>query len=353
MRPEELHFVVPGPLDQLTGGYVYDARMVAGLRKLRWQVHVHSLRGRFPDPDALARDDLASALASLPDGARVVIDGLAMGGLPAPIEAQGDRLRILSLVHHPLAEETGLSAADKRRFSDTERRALEPCAGALVSSAFTARHLKAYDVPADRIRVIVPGTERARSAVGPLQGRPPLLLCVASVTPRKGHDVLVAALARVRDLDWTCVCAGSVDRDRAFSDSVLRDVADAGLSDRIAFVGEKEGDLLEELYHRTSVFALASHYEGYGMALAEAIAHGLPVVSTTGGAIPFTVPADCGILVEPGDAAAFADALRTVLTPGTKTREDLAAAARRRAEALPTWRQAVEAFAVAVIELTP
>ena len=353
MRHEELHFVVPGPLDQLTGGYVYDGRMVAGLRELDWRVQVHNLRGRFPDPDALARDELAATLASLPDGARVVIDGLAMGGLPAPIQAHEDRLRILSLVHHPLAEETGLAAADKHRFSATERRALKHCAGVLVSSAFTARRLEAYYVPADRIRVVVPGTEPARPAVGPLPGKPPMLLSVASVTPRKGHDVLVAALARVRDLEWTCTCVGSLDRDRGFADSVRRDVSDAGLGDRIEFVGEREGDLLEALYHRASAFVLASHYEGYGMALAEGIAHGLPVVSTTGGAIPFTVPADAGILVEPGDAAAFADALRTLLTPGTMTRGDLAAAARRHAEELPSWKEAAEAFAVAVLELTP
>ena len=353
MRPEELHFVVPGPLGQLTGGYVYDAHMVAGLEALDWQVHVHNLRGRFPDPDATARDDMAATLASLPDGARVVVDGLAMGGLPAPIGAHGDRLRILSLVHHPLAEETGLSAADKARFADTERRALASCAGVLVSSAFTARRLDAYDVSADRIRVVVPGTERARPAMGPLPGRPPMLLCVASVTPRKGHDVLVAALSRVRDLDWTCVCAGSVERDAGFADSVLRHVAAAGLGERVEFVGEKEGDLLEELYHGASVFVLASHYEGYGMALADAIAHALPVVSTTGGAIPFTVPMDAGILVEPGNADAFAHALRTVLTSGTGMRGALAAAARRRAGELPTWRQAAERFAVAVVELAP
>ena len=353
MRPEELHVVVPGPLDQLTGGYVYDAHMVAGLRELGWKVHVHNLRGRFPNPDALAREDLGATLASLPDGARVLIDGLAMGGLPAPIETHGDRLRILSLVHHPLAEETGLSAGDQRRFADTERRALQPCAGAFVSSAFTARRLEVYGISAERIRIVVPGTEQARLAEGPLPGRPSMLLSVASVTPRKGHDVLVAALARVRDLDWTCVCAGSLDRDRGFADSVLRDVADAGLGDRIEFVGEKEGDLLEALYHRASVFVLASHYEGYGMALAEAISHGLPVVSTTGGAIPFTVPADAGILVEPGDADAFADALRAVLTPRTTTREALSAAARRHADSLPSWKEAAAAFAVAVVELTP
>jgi glycosyltransferase involved in cell wall biosynthesis len=352
VRPGELHFVVPGPLAQLTGGYVYDANIVAGLKALGWRVHVHNLEGRFPDADQVARDALDAVLTSLPDDARVVIDGLAMGGLPAPIETHAERLRVVALVHHPLAEETGLSVADARRFRESERRALAPCRGVLVSSAFTARGLGAYGISATNVRVVVPGTEPARPAAGPLAGEPPVLLCVASITPRKGHDVLVDALARVRDLEWTCVCAGSLDRDRPYADAVLRRVAAAGLAGRIELSGEREGEALEALYRGASVFVLASHYEGYGMALADALARGLPVVSTTGGAIPFTVPAEAGILVEPGDAAAFAAALRALLGSDTTPRARLAAAALRHAQTLPGWRDAAASFALAVDELT-
>ena len=149
-----------------------------------------------------------------------------------------------------------------------------------------------------------------------------MLLCVASVTPRKGHDVLVRALARIRDLEWTCVCVGGLDRDPSHTDSVLRAVADAGLEDRIQFVGERHGEDLDDLYRTASAFVLASYYEGYGMALADALAYGLPVVSTTGGAIPFTVPSEAGLLVEPGDSVAFADALRTLLEPPATVRAD-------------------------------
>ena len=159
MTADELHVVVPGPLDQLTGGYVYDAHIVAGLRELGWAVQVHSLSGRFPDPDAEARDAMNATLESLPDGSRTLIDGLAMGGLPGPIEAHGDRLRILALVHHPLSQETGLSEAERQSFSERERRALKPCVGVLVSSEFSAKGLEAYGVPADRVRAF-PGPSR-------------------------------------------------------------------------------------------------------------------------------------------------------------------------------------------------
>jgi glycosyltransferase involved in cell wall biosynthesis len=349
---EQLEFVVPGPLEQLTGGYIYDAHMVAGLRELRWSVRVHNLEGRFPEVDAVGRRALTDALASIPDDARVLVDGLAMGGAPEPIEAHARRLRVIALVHHPLADETGLSDADRDRLAATERRALATCRGVMVSSAFTASALAAYGVPADRVRVVIPGTEPASPAVRPPTGEPPVLVCVASLTPRKGHDVLVAALAQVRDLAWRCVCAGSPDRDPEHAARLRRLVADAGLSDRVQLVGEREGQALEEIYRGASLFVLPSYHEGYGMALADALARGLPVVSTTAGAIPFTVPADTGLLVAPGDAAAFAGALRALLGPsGAEARARLAAAARRYGATLPTWKDSARAFASAVAEL--
>jgi len=348
----ELHFVVPGPLDQLTGGYVYDAHMVAGLRALGWTVRAHELPGRFPDPDAVAVEAVRGLLNSLPDGARVVIDGLAMGGLPEPVEEHGARLRIVSMLHHPLSEETGITESEAARFRETERRALVPCAGVIVSSPFTARVLADFGVPDQRVRVVLPGTEPAPPAEGPPAGEPPVLLCVASVTPRKGHDVLVTALEQVSDLPWTCVCAGSADRDHSHAEAVLRAVADAGLVDRVRFVGERHGGELSHLYRGASAFVLASHYEGYGMALADALACGLPVVSTTGGAIPHTVPEGAGILVEPGDATAFAGALRRLLAPDGQVRVGMAAVARRYAATLPTWDDSAADFAQAVAGLT-
>ncbi len=190
---------------------------------------------------------------------------------------------------------------------------------------------------------MLPGTEPASLAGG--SGGPGLaLLCVASLTPRKGHLVLLDALAGLRDLSWQLTCVGSPDRDPPTARAIRAAIGRLGLEPRVRLVGEQAESGLQPFYAAADLFVLASYHEGYGMALAEALARGLPVVSTTAGAIPDTVPAAAAILVPPGDPAALAAGLRRVLS-GPNVRERLAAGARAARDALPTWADAVRAFA--------
>ncbi|MEX2467282.1 MAG: glycosyltransferase family 4 protein [Gemmatimonadota bacterium] len=342
-----VHLVVPGSLEQRTGGYLYDARMASEMRARGRRVTVHELSGTFPEGDDEARSSLDAALASVDAGGCVVVDGLAGGGLPDVLAAHADRLGIVALVHHPLADETGLDSACVARFHESEKAALAACRGVVVTSRFTAGRLTEFGVATDRVRVAVPGTEPAEPATGPGDDAPPRLLCVGSLTPRKGHDVLVDALAKLPDLEWTCVLAGSEAYDPAHALAVRERVRARQLEGRITFVGELDASTLDAHYRRATLFVLASHYEGYGMALTEAIARGLPVVSTTGGAIPFTVPDEAGVLVPPGDADALAGALRSLLTD-RKRLNALAAGALRASARLPDWTRASRDFEAAV-----
>lgn len=369
MSPSRLHLVVPGPLDQQTGGYIYDARMAAGLQRRGWRVDVHSLEGTFPDADATARASLDGVLAGLGDGSRVLVDGLALSGLPGPVIAHRGRLRILALVHHPVSDETGLAAEARVRLAECEREALAAATGAIVTSDFTARGLGRFGVDPARVRVARPGTDPASPAGGPAPGDPPQLLSVATLVPRKGHDVLVRALARLRHLPWRCVCVGSMERAPAHARRVRALVEEHGLADRVRFAGECQRAALDRIYAGSSLFVLASHYEGYGMVLTEALARGLPVVATTGGAIPDTAPSDAALLVSPGDDTALAAAIGSLLDPheaadrvtgtvgsesaGARRRAALAAAARRHAEALPDWDAAVRTFEEGLLALAP
>jgi glycosyltransferase involved in cell wall biosynthesis len=112
-------------------------------------------------------------------------------------------------------------------------------------------------------------------------------------------------------------------------------------------LGDLDAEALGRLYERSDVFVLASYLEGYGMALAEAVAHGLPIVSTTAGAIPETVPASASLLVSPGDSRALAKALASVMDD-SPLRATLAANARAARASLPTWSSAAAKFAAAL-----
>lgn len=345
------HLVVPGPLGQRTGGYLYDARIVQELDARGRRVRVHEVEGRFPDVDARSRSELDGTLADIEDGSVVVLDGLAMGAAPDVVGRHAERLRSVGLVHHPLADETGLDPAAQDRFEAREREALARVRGVVVTSPYTARRLGDFGVGAGRIRAVLPGTDPARPAEGSAEGEAPRLVCVASVTPRKGHDVLVRALSKIDDLEWGCDCAGSLTRDSDFVERVRGAVERLRLMERMRFLGELDAEALDEVYRRATLFVLPSHYEGYGMAFTEALARGLPVVGTTGGAVPYTVPAEVGLLVEPGDADALAVALRTLLEDGDR-REAMAAAARAHARGLPGWDRQAHEFAEAVKELS-
>ena len=341
-----LHFVLPGDPDTPTGGYIYDKHIIAGLRAAGWTVERHLLGVGFPNPNPAETAAAESLLAALPEGAAVVLDGLCLGVLPDTAERQRERLRLIGLVHHPLAEETGLDESHRHAMFASERAALAACRRIIVTSPFTVEALRPYGVAAVRIGVAPPGTERASLAGG--SGGPGLsLICAASLTPRKGHDVLLQALARLKDRDWHLTLAGSPDLDGAWAAKIRAMIDNSGLAERVTLAGVLSGAALERFYNAGDVFVLASRYEGYGMVLAEALAHGLPIVTTTGGAIPYTVPGDAGLLAPPDDIPAFAAALSRVLDE-PETRSGLAAGARRARASLPDWTQAAARFAAEV-----
>jgi glycosyltransferase involved in cell wall biosynthesis len=342
----KLDLVVPGELVTRTGGYIYDRRIVEGMSARGWRITVHALDMSFPLPTPCALHEAQRALMRIPSGRRVVLDGLALGGMPALIETEADRLRLIALIHHPLALETGLETDTVLRLREAEKRALDATYRVITTSATTAHNLALYGVPLERLSVVNPGTDPAPLAAG--SGSDSLhLLCVAALIPRKGHALLIEALNRLRNKAWRLSCVGSATRDPVTALALRLQIAALGLSDRITLTGELDDDVLADCYHRADAFVLASHHEGYGMAYAEALARGLPVVGTRAGAIPETVPSSAGLLVAPGDVGALAEALHLLLVDH-ELRARLRAGARVARNRLPSWEQACAGFAAAL-----
>jgi glycosyltransferase involved in cell wall biosynthesis len=335
----EVHVIVPEGIDdpaRPSGGNTYDRRVCHGLAALGWTVHEHAVAG----PAALAR-----MVAGLPDGAVVLLDGL-IASATSELVAEAGRLRPVVLVHMPLGHRPPDDEAGTVRAR--EREVLAAAAAVVTTSAWTRRRLgELYALPADRVHVTEPGVDAASLAPGTAAGDS--LLCVAALTPDKGHDVLLDGLAMVTDLSWRCECVGSLVRDPAFADGVRRATQIKGLGDRVRFPGPLFGPELERAYVAADLLVLASRAETYGMVLTEALARGLPVLATEVGGVTEALGdgedgTRPGLLIPPGDPAALGAALRAWLEDA-ELRDRLRLAARERRAKLHPWAATASAVA--------
>jgi glycosyltransferase involved in cell wall biosynthesis len=344
-----VHVVVPGGIDDIarpSGGNVYDRRICNGLAALGWDVHEHAVDGGWPWPDAEARRALGRVMAEISDGAVVLIDGLIASTVPAVLVPHAHRLALVILVHLPLGDgPPGHEVADAR---SGECEVLSAATAIVTTSAWTRDLLlNQYPLRPDAVAVAEPGADPAELAPGTAGGGQ--LLCVAAVTPHKGHDVLLAALAAVPDLSWRCVLVGALDRDPDFAELLQRRAEEAGLGDRIWFAGPRTGDELDRAYAVADVLVVPSLGETYGMVVTEALARGLPVIATAVGGLPHALGLTAdgrrpGLLVEPGDVPALAAALSSWLRDADLRRRLRLAAQERRAT-LSDWLATVERVA--------
>jgi glycosyltransferase involved in cell wall biosynthesis len=342
VRP--IAFAVPGDLATPTGGYVYDRRIITELKQLGWPVTPLNLGDGYPWPSHATLASAHERLQSVPDNDPLIIDGLAFGVLPDLWFKLRERHPLVALVHLPLALEIGLSAQQIALLRKSERAALKSATRVIVTSNTTARHLIShYGVTSDLIVVAPPGVDRACSALGSSNGVVQLL-SIGAVVPGKGFDLLVRALATLSELPWRLWIVGDRTRDMRTVAALDDAIARFGLAERIKMFGSVARHHLEQFFDRADLFVLASRYESYGMAYTEAIAHGLPIIGTTAGAIPETIPAGAGLLVPPDDQDALASALRRLIER-PEERLKIAAGARRAICQLPKWVDAARAFA--------
>jgi glycosyltransferase involved in cell wall biosynthesis len=336
-----VHVVVPEGIDdpaRPSGGNTFDRRVCDGLAATGWSVHVHAVSGSWPRPDARSLAALAEAVSAIGDGALVMVDGLVASASPSVLVPEAERLRLVVLVHMPLA-------------TDEERDVLSAAASVVTTSAWARRAiLELYSLPAGRAHVAEPGVDAADLATGTATAG--ALLSVAAVIPGKGHDVLLDALATLGGR-WRCLCVGSLERDPAFAGGLRRRARADGLDGRVRFSGPKTGRDLARAYGAADVLVLPSRSETYGMVVTEALARGLPVVAAEVGGVPEAMGHGAdgtrpGLLVRPDDPAALRDALRVWLeSPGLRRR--LRRAARERRASLVGWSSTTSALAEVLV----
>lgn len=341
-------FAIPGDIELPTGGYGYDRRLLREWREAGVEARHLALPGGFPFPDEAALARTEDLLAMTSPGDILLVDGLALGAFPEALAARFAE-RLVALVHHPLAFETGLAPEQAEALRLSERAALRHARRVVASSCSTARILTAdFGIAADRIVTAEPGVDPASRAAGSSGEGPLQLLAVGSLIPRKGYDVLVDALAGISERDWCLTIAGSPDHAPATATALAARIAAAGLSGRIRLAGAVAPGQLDELYDRADLFVMPSLFEGYGMVLTEALSRGLPIVCTLSGAGADRIPAQAALKVAPGDAAALAKALAKLIDAPAerRARADAAWAA---AGSLPRWHDTARIVAQACL----
>jgi glycosyltransferase involved in cell wall biosynthesis len=331
----EVVFAIPGDVSAPTGGYAYARRLLELLPGEGIAVRHLVLPDSFPSPTDADLAETGRIIRATDRRSVILADGLAYGAIPSDHFDGLDR-KIVALVHHPLHLETGLPETRRAELFACERAALAKADRVIATSTATAELLAAgFAVPNDIITIAEPGTEPRSRARG--TGRPVELLAVGAVSPRKNYAALVAALDHLDHLDWHLTIAGALDRSPEAVRSLRDAIAISGLGERVTIAGQVDDPGLARLYGRADVFVSPSLFEGYGMALADALAHGLPVIASTGGAAGETVPDGAGLKVHPGDVAALHQALRSVIADAP-LRQSLADASWAAGQRLPRWR---------------
>ena len=327
-------------LDACTGGTIYDRRIVHGIRALGWSVDVVDL----------SRDE------SFPyRGRLLVVDGLALGMRPGAAQRWSEAATLVALVHHPLCDETGLTNDSSAALRDSERRALQQVHRTIVTSSFTRARLREIGLTDedDDVRVVEPGVDPPEARPVSSADRPEAtlrILTIGSLTPRKAYDDLLRALQRLAEEDWHWTAIGRFDLDVDCATELRRDVAESGFERKVTFLGEISDEAKAEELARADLLIHPAHYEGYGMVVREALAAGVPVVCSTGGALADL--RDVAVQFSPGDESAIVGALKSALH-GPSTLADWTRAARSASGRVRAWDVAATEFVSALAGLHP
>ncbi|MFD1569882.1 glycosyltransferase family 4 protein [Halorubrum laminariae] len=348
-------FALYGSLDERSGGFRYDRKLVEGLRRAGDTVEVIELpwRGAAGGAWRAYPRGLCDTLSPrFRDRLRVDVDVMLQDELAHPSLWHCNRdlsYPIVSVVHH-------LRASEPRRLSPlyraVERRYFASLDGVVCNSTVTREAVTGLGVDPDATVVAPPAGDRFAGHAGGSGGavtaesvadriadraaeRPLRVAFVGNIAPRKGLDTLIEGIAAADAAVEVVVVGRTVDE--AHVHDVRRTVDRLELTERVRFAGRLSDDELAATLRESHAIAVPSRYEGFGIVYLEGMAFGLPAIaSRAGGASDVVTDGETGVLVDPDDPSAVAAALESLATDPDRLAA-MSRAARRRYERHPDW----------------
>lgn len=343
--------VIYGGLETISGGYIYDRKLVEHLRSQGDRVEIISLPWR--NYGRHLTDNLSLTLRRRLR--RISVDMLLQDELNHPsLFWLNGWLRskmhypVIAIVHHLRCSEAR-PAWQNRLYRWVERQYLLSVDGFVLNSQTTrgivegvlgAAKPAVVAYPAgDRLRPqLLPGqiADRARQP-GPLR-----ILFIGNLIPRKGLHTLLDGLSCLSRSTWQLDVVGRLDLDPAYTRSIQRRIARMGLTSQVSLSGSLPDVQLGLRLAQSHLLCVPSSYEGFGIVYLEGMGFGLPAIASTAGAAPEIIThGQDGFLIPPGDGAALAGHLNSLI----QDRECLARmslAAYQRYGGHPTWAETAE-----------
>lgn len=344
-------FVIPGDINLPTGGYRYDKEIINAWKASHIDVKLVSIDGNYPFPTEQDKSIALDTIERFPEADIAVVDGLLGGAVPEFIHALSTIMPVTALIHHPLCLENGLDDNIAETLKISEQQGLE-CVSQVITSSPSISNTVAelFGFERTKIHTVLPGVKRTQTSKGSTS-HIIHLLCVGSIIERKGHKNLLQALSMLKNLNWRLDCYGNTEFDKGLFGQLQDIITKHALSDKVKFHGAVSDETLEVAYNKSDIFVLPSLFEGYGMVYAEAIVRGLPVIATTAGAIPDTVPKTCGILVEPENIEQLSQALKSLIND-KELRDNYRQGAICAEPSFPTWQSSANQFAEILKDMT-
>ncbi len=344
----KIGLVIYGSLDTLTGGFLYDKKLVSHFRSKGHEVKVFSLPWRNYPSHLLDnfRKDFVSSIhsANLDILIEDELNHPSLFRMNQKIKEKTNR-PIITIVHHLRCSELR-SRFMNNVYRHVESAYLSMIDGMIFNSNTTRKVVRSLDLRARPGVVAHPGRDEIRNGIdddfivrrsdskGPLR-----VLFVGSVIPRKELHTLVEALSALPHQDWRLDIVGSFNTDRSYSRLIMKIINDKGIKDSVRILGPLDPKDLLSCYRENHVLAVPSSYEGFGIVYLEAMGFGLPsIASNVGAAHEIVTDRMNGFLVNPGDVAAIRDRLDSLNKDRTKLAK-MGMAALHRYRVHPTWEQ--------------